>query len=149
MLGKQQRSLGGDISGWRRRTAAPHNSGKEEKNREKKACPEFGGNPVTLGLLFLRLCTRTGVQSCGARLQAQGAPSAFAFTIAKCKSHIYFFKVPQVFGLYNRASSEAPPPTAKLTNMGLTYLPSPPPGVTAVISVFGVREAFEDRAVGS
>lgn len=30
------------------------------------------------------------VQRCGARLQAQRAPSAFAFIIAKCKSHIFF-----------------------------------------------------------
>lgn len=46
------------------------------------------------------------VQRCGARLQAQRAPSAFAFILAKCKSPLHIFlKVPQGLGLYNRASS--------------------------------------------
>lgn len=123
---------------------------KEEKNRGKKGLYRVWREPshargAISPAVHAQWCAN--VQRCGARIQAQRA-FAFAFIIAKCKSHI-FFKVPQGFGLYNRASSNPPPPTAKLTNMGLTYLPSPPPGVTAVISVFWVREAFEDRAVGT
>lgn len=38
---------------------------KQKRKKKNKPCTEFGGNPVTLGLLFLRLCTRTGVRMCG------------------------------------------------------------------------------------
>lgn len=122
---------------------------KEEKSREKKACTEFGENP--LGLLFLRLCTRSGVPMCRGAVRAYRRSALRAHSLLSLQNVkvIFSFKVPRGFGLYNRASSIPPPPTAKLTNMGLTYLPSQPPGVTAVISVFWVREAFEDRAVGT
>lgn len=123
---------------------------KRRKEQGKKACTEFGKNPVTLGLLFLRLCTRSGVPMCRGAVRAYRRSALRAHSLLSLQNVkvIFFFKVPQGFGLYNRASSNPPPPTAKLTNMGLTYLPSPPPGVTAVISVFWVREAFEDRGVG-
>lgn len=42
--------------------------GKEQGKKE--ACTEFGVNPVTLGLLFLRLCTRTGVRMCRGAVRA-------------------------------------------------------------------------------
>lgn len=133
---------------------------KRRRKEREKSWSQFGGSPVTLGLCdFLRLCTRTGVRMCRGAVRAykRSAQSAFAFITAKspiflkCLRVFFFFSFR--FFFYDRAPTPPAtlppcPPPAKLTCFWLTSLHHLQ--VSPLLSrCFGVREAFEYRAVGT
>lgn len=97
---------------------------KEEKNRKEKKnkpCTEFGENPVTLALLFLRLCTRTGVRMCGGAVRPYRR-SALRAHLLLWKSPI-FLSTPEVRALRSRVFKITPlPQPNQVTWVWLTSL---------------------------
>lgn len=130
---------------------------RRRKDREK-SWSQYGGSPVTLGLCdFLRLCTRTGVRLCRGAVRAyKRSAERVGFYRRKrtAKSPIFLKYLRVFFFLFfffrPRTNPTLPPcpPPAKLTCFWLTSLHHLQ--VSPLLSrCFGVREAFDYRAVGT
>lgn len=115
-----------------------HTKRRRKEKKRKKSCPQFAGKP---GRDFSG-CARAPVCGCAevrcAPVKRGALRGLFAFITANVKVR-FFLKHPRVSGFLQPRVFRAHPPSSSpssQTSASLTYLPSPPPGVTALISVF-------------